>query len=64
MPFSNSFSMKSLCPSKWFHIVMGGGVQSYLKPLYVFCNETEIFDLEEAARGAAVIREKNPWQKP
>lgn len=41
-----------------------GGVCSYLKPLYVFCNETGIFDLEEAALGAAVIREKNPWQKP
>lgn len=56
--------MKSFCPSKWFHIVMGGGVQSYLKPLYVFCNETGIFDLEEGALGAAVIKENNPWQKP
>lgn len=43
---------------------MGGGVQSYLKPLYVFCNETGIFDLEEGALGAAVIKENNPWQKP
>lgn len=55
--------MKSLCPSKWFHKVMVV-VCSYLKTLYIFCNEIGIFDLEEAALGAAVIREKNPWQKP
>lgn len=37
---------------------MGGGVQSYLKPLYVFCNETGIFDLEEAARWSSCYQGK------
>lgn len=61
----------SAIASPWCHYALASGftkswlvVCSYLKSLYVFCNETGIFDLEEAALGAAVTREKNPWQKP
>jgi len=58
MPFSNNFSLKSLCLSKWLHIVIGDVLQSYLKSQHVFCNETGIFDLEEAVLGTVVIKKK------